>query len=77
MLIVESDLEVEVYQYDGKSFIPNDIQFTDGSFGRGVASLRVFNLNGEDLIGIVLFFSVLENPKSQSNLILIPYSCCQ
>lgn len=52
MLIVESNLEAKIYQHDGKSFIPNDIQFTDGSFGKGVASLRVFKLNGENVVGM-------------------------
>lgn len=52
-------MEVKSFQYDGRSFVASDIQFTGGSFGRGVAALRTFKLNGEDLIGnfpfIVIF----------------------
>lgn len=54
LLAVQNNMEVKTFQYNGKSFVSTDIQFTGGSFGKGVSSLRTYKLNDEDAIGITL-----------------------
>lgn len=52
LLVALKNMEVRTFQYDGKLFVSTDIQFTGGSFGKGVSSLRTYNLNGENVVGM-------------------------
>lgn len=51
LLIALENQVSKSFQYDGHNFVETKIKFTGGSFGRGVSSLRTYQLDHEEVIG--------------------------
>lgn len=51
LLIALEHKASKTFQFDGRSFVEAKVKFTGGSFGRGVSSMRAYQLDNEQIIG--------------------------